>query len=68
MWVAERNPGEQLTINAWDSQGKPVQIVIAVARIDLANCTVRIAVDAPSDIKLQRVEKAKNARNNVGDR
>ena len=68
MWVAERNPGEQLTIDAWDSKGKPVRIMVAVARIDLEHCTVRIAVDAPSDVKLQRVEHAKNARNNVGNR
>jgi sRNA-binding carbon storage regulator CsrA len=68
MWVAERRAREQVAISAWDSKGNPVEIVVAVARIDREHCTVRIAVDAPQDIKLQRVEHAKNARNNAGNR
>lgn len=68
MWVAEREVREQIAISAWDSKGNPVEIVVAVARIDREHCTVRIAVDAPQDIKLQRVEHAKNARDNVSDR
>jgi len=68
MWVAERRTGEQVTISAWDSKGNPVEIVVAISRIDLDRRRVRIGVNAPEDIKLKRNDDATNARDNASDR
>ena len=68
MWVAQRRRGEQIAVSAWNASGDPVVILVAVSSIDRERGTVRIAVDAPAEIKLERLEAAKNASDNNGDR
>jgi sRNA-binding carbon storage regulator CsrA len=66
MWVAERKPGEAISIEAFDAEGKPVEIKVSVGRSTSKG--VRIGIEAPKSINLRRVRPTNGAGNNVVDR
>jgi sRNA-binding carbon storage regulator CsrA len=66
MWVAERKPGEAISIEAFDAEGNPVEIKVSVGRSTSKG--VRIGIEAPKSINLRRVRPTNGAGNNVADR